>query len=178
MEIITFILSEIIYYLFLGNIVTRFNDTYLANSCILLFLFSMIISIPSFICLKFFKNRKNYYIISSILIISSSLIILLFREFTKSGITNFAFHMYTILFMLVPFSNLFLLTIHKLTYPDKKKKQLVLLIVSKKIFLISLIFVFSFVLKFESLLTLTGILDFITNIISPFIGNFLLKYQD
>ena len=103
METIIFILTEAIYYLFLGLLVTKFNNVYLANSCVLLFLFSMLISIPSLIFIKILKNKKKYFSVSSILIIFTSLLILQFRKFTKNGIINFTFYLYTILFMLVPF---------------------------------------------------------------------------
>lgn len=178
METIIYILSESIYYLFLSQIVTKFNSSYLANCCILLFLFSMLTSIPSFICLYFIKNIKKFFTISSFLIISTSLLVLFIRKFTENGIINLAFHLYTTLFMLVPFFTLFTLSLHKLCFPKKKKKQLAILIVSKKIILIITTFIFSFILKFNTLMILISIVDFILNLISPFISNFLLKYQD
>lgn len=178
METIIYIFTEVLYYLFLSTLVTKFNSSYLANSCTLLFLFSMLISIPSLICLKFIKNRKRYFITSSILIISCSAFILFIRHFTRNGIINFAFHLYTTLFMLVPFFSLFMLSLHKLSFPIKKKKQLAILIVSKKVIIISVSFIFSFILTFKNLIVLISILDFILNLISPFISNSLLKYQD
>ena len=178
METIIYILSEAIYYWLLSFIVAKFNTNYLANSCILLFLFSMLISIPSLICLKFIKNRKKFFSISSLLIISASLLILVIRNFTKNGVINLAFHLYTTLFMLVPFFTLFTLSMHKLSFPKKKKKQLALLIVSKKTILIVITFIFSLFLKFNNLIILISISDFILNLSSPFISNFLLKYQD
>ena len=178
METITFILSETVYYLFLGFIITKFKGNYLANSCILLFLFSMLTALPSIISIRFVQNRKKFFILSSILIISSSLLILIFRNFTKNGIINFAFYLYTILFMLIPFFSLFTLSMHKLCIPCKKKKQLISLIVSKKIILILVIFIFSNFLKLKNLIIFISILDFILNISSPIISSFLLKYQD
>lgn len=178
METIIFILSEIVYYLFLGFLVNKFDNHYLANSCILLFLFSMLISLPSFISINFIKNRKRYFIISNILIIATSLLILLSRNFSKNGMLNFAFYLYTNLFMLIPFSSLFTLSIHKLCIPNKKRKQLVFLIVFKKIVIILFSFIFSFLLKLNDLIILMSVLDFMLNITSPFISNFLLKYQD
>ena len=80
METVIFILTEIVYYLFLGSIVTKFKGNYLANSCILLFLFSLLISLPSIMSIRHIKNRKKYFLISSILIITSSLIIFMFRK--------------------------------------------------------------------------------------------------
>ena len=178
MEIISFILIELLYNIFLGIIVTKFNNIYLANSCFLLFLFSMIISLPSLILIRFIKNRKKYFIISCILIVLSSSLILLIRKFTKNGIINFTFHIYTILFMLIPFFSIFTLSLHKLSYPTQKKKQLILLIASKKIIIIFITFIFCFLLKFEKLIILISTIEFILNIISPFISSFLLKYQN
>ena len=178
METIIFIFTEIIYYLFFSFIITKFKSSYLANSCILLFLFSMLISLPSLISINAIKNRKKYFIVSTILIISSSLLIFIFRKFTKNGIINFTFYLYTTLFMFIPFFSLFTLSIHKLSIPRKKKKQLVTLIVSKKLLIILFTFVFSYFLKLKDLIILIGILVFITNIISPFVSNFLLEYQD
>lgn len=178
METLFFIFTELIYYIFLGFVVTKFNSTYLANSCILLFLFSLLIALPSLILIRVFKNRKKYFFVSSILIIFSSLAILLFRKFTKNGLLNFTFYLYSNLFMLVPFFSLFTLSIHKLCFPKKKKKQLVILIASKKFILITLIFIFSFFFKFKNIIISISIIDFVLNIISPFFSNFLLKYQD
>ena len=178
MDSILFIFTEFIYYLFLGFIITKYKSSYLANSCILLFLFSILISLPSIMSIRFIKNRKKYFIVSSILIISASLIVLIFRKFTKNGIINFTFYLYNTLFMLVPFFSLFTLSMHKLYMPKKKKKQLVMLIVSKKIILILLIFIFSKFLKLKDLIIFISILDFVLNIASPFVSNFLLKYQD
>ena len=178
MESIIFILTEIIYYLFLGFIITKYKSLYLANSCILLFLFSILISLPCIMSIRLIKNRKKYFIISSILIILASLLVLIFRKFTKNGIINFTFYLYTTLFMLVPFFSLFTLSMHKLYFEHKKKKQLALLIVSKKIILILLTFIFSKFLKLKDLIIFISILDFILNVSSPFISNFLLKYQD
>lgn len=178
MEGIIFIFTEAIYYWFMSYLVTKFNSAYLANSCILLFLFSMIISVPSLICLKFIRSRKKFFTISSALIISVSLLILLIKKFTQNGIINLAFHLYTTLFMLIPFFTLFTLSMHKLYYPKKKKKQLAMLIVSKKLILIIISFIFSFILSFNNLIILISIIDFILNLLSPFISNFLLKYLD
>ncbi len=178
METVIFILTEIVYYLFLGSIVTKFKGNYLANSCILLFLFSLLISLPSIMSIRHIKNRKKYFLISSILIITSSLIIFMFRKNTKNGIINFTFYLYTTLFMLVPFFNLFTLSLHKLYFSSKKKKQLAILIVSKKILLILFIFIFSIFLKLKDLIIFISVLDFVLNVISPFISNFLLKSQD
>ena len=178
MEALIFIFTEIIYYLFLGFIITKYKSSYLANSCILLFLFSILISLPSIMSLRIIKNRKKYFIVSSILIISASLIVLIFRKFTRNGIINFTFYLYTTLFMLVPFFSLFTLSMHKLYIPKKKNKQLAVLIVSKKIIIILLIFIFSKFLKLKDLIIFISVLDFILNISSPFISNFLLKYQD
>lgn len=170
METIIFILTEAIYYLFLGLLVTKFNNVYLANSCVLLFLFSMLISIPSLIFIKILKNKKKYFSVSSILIIFTSLLILQFRKFTKNGIINFTFYLYTILFMLVPFLSIFMLSLHNLSVPNQKKKQLVFLIVSKKVIILVFTLIFSFILKFQNIIILISILDFIFNISSPFIS--------
>lgn len=178
MEIIVFIFSELVYYLFLYWVVSKFNGNYLALSCGLLFLFSMLIALPSLICKNFIKNRKKYFVVSSIFIISISLLISIFRKFTKNGILNFTFYLYTILFMFVPFFSLFTLSIHKLSFPEKKRKQLVKLIVSKKMSIIFIAFIFSFIIKFKNLIILISILDFVLNLSSPIISNFLLKYQD
>lgn len=171
METIFFILIEAIYYLFLSFLVTKFNSSYLANSCIWLFLFSMLISIPSLICIKFIKNTKKYFVVSSVLIIFSSLLILLFRQFTKNGIINFTFYLYSILFMLVPFLSFFMLSLHKLSIPKQKKKQLFLLIASKKVIILVFTYIFSFILKFQNIIILISVLDFVFNISSPFISN-------
>ena len=178
METIIFTLTEFIYFLFLSIIITKFNSSYLANSAFLLFLISMLISLPSIMSIKLIKNKKRFFTFSSILIILSSAFILLLRKFNKNGIINFTFHLYTILFMFIPFFSLFTLSIHNLCFPYKKKKQLVLLIVSKKIIIILLTFIFSFILKFEKLIILISFIDLILNIISPFFSNFLLKYQN
>lgn len=178
MEILSYIFTEAIYYWFLSYLVAKFDSIYLVNSCILVFLFSMLTSIPSLILLRVIKNRKKYFTISSALIISTSLLVLIIKKFTQNGIINFSFHLYTTLFMLVPFFTLFTLSMHKLSFPIKKKKQLVFLIVSKKIIIIALSYIFSFILRFNSLIIFISILDFILNLLSPFISNFLLKYQD
>ena len=174
METIIFILSELIYYIFLYWIVSKFNGNYLAISCFILFLFSMLISLPSLLSIEFFKNRKNYFIISNIFIIATSLLIYCFRNFSRNGLLNFTFYLYTNLFMLVPFFSLFTLAIYKL-FVTKKRKQLTFLIVFKKIILILLIFCLNLILDFKNLIIIISILDFILNITSPAISDFLLK---
>ena len=195
MEIFIYLLIELLYYFFLGFLVASFNSSYLAYSCILLFLFSSLISLPPIMTIKIFTNRKKYFLISSIWIIVISFIIFLFRNFTKNGIINMTFHLYSILFMLIPFFSLFTLSLHKLYFSHpksnqklhshsksigliQKKKQLITLIVSKKMILIFFTLLFSKFLKFENLLIFIAIFDFILNIASPFISNFLLKYQN
>lgn len=178
METLTFIASELIYYLFLYWIVSKFNGNYLAMSCFILFLFSMLISLPSLISIKFIKNRKKYFIISNIFIIATSLLLFCFRYFSKNGLLNFTFYLYTNLFMLVPFFSLFTLAINKLCIPNKKRKQLAFLIVFKKIILILFTFCLSLILDFKNLIIIISILDFILNINAPIISNFLLKYLD
>ena len=69
METLTFIASELIYYLFLYWIVSKFNGNYLAMSCFILFLFSMLISLPSLISIKFIKNRKSILLFLTFLLL-------------------------------------------------------------------------------------------------------------
>lgn len=169
MEVIIYICSEMVYYLFLSYLVTKFNSSYLANSCILLFFVSLLIAVPPLLSIKLIKNRKKHFFISTVWIIFISLCFYLFRNFSKYGILNFTFHLYSILFMLIPFLNMFILSIHKLYFKSQKKKQLGILIVSKKILLIIVSFIFSFFFKFETLIISISILDFILNLISPFL---------
>ncbi len=169
MEILIFTLSEFIYYIFLSFLIASCKSFYLANSCILLFLFSMLIYMPSLLSIKIIKNRKKYFIVSNILIISASILIFIFRNFTHNGLINFTFHLYTILFMFVPFFSIFALSIHKLYIPIKKRKQLIFLIVFKKISIILLAFIFSYFFKFNHTIIFISIIDFIFNIISPLI---------
>ena len=161
--------------LFLSIIVTKFNNTFLAYSCILLFLFSLFISLPSLIFIKKIKNHKIFFIVSTIFTILNSYLVLLLRQYTSFGIINFSFYLYTKLFMLIPFYSFFTLSIHKLCIPIKKTKQLAILIVLKKLFIIILITIFSFILQFQQLLVLISLLDCILNITSPLICDILFN---
>ena len=174
---IIFTICELIYYFFIAYIIQIYNNNLLTLSSILLFIFSLIIALPSIFLIYFIKNRKHFFIISSILIIVLSTVIYLFRNFSNSGILNFTFYVYSIIFMLIPFFSMFTLGIHKLFY-NKKRKQLYLLIVFKKIIIIFIASILIKYLNFNKLLVLISIIDCIYNLCLPFISNFLLKYQD